>query len=159
MSQTLEQSRAKYSYEMVEIIANDKENTIDKNKFKSLVKKAPTLILTNGLGNTMAFLFSKGKNEHLALAYIIGRYLFKENEYTKGIFSLSDEAFKENFESVKENLSKIKTGMQNPIFQNLVFTDTDKYILATEETLRLLNWLKRFVEAMIEDEKDKKEEV
>ncbi len=159
MSQTLEQKRAEYSYRMVDIIANDNSNTIPKDKFKTLVKKAPTLILTNGFGNFMAFLFSKGKNEHLALAYIIGRYLFEENEYTKGIFNLSDETFKENFESAKENLSNLKTSMQNPIFKNLIFTDTDKYILATEETLRLLNWLRRFVEAMIEDEKEKKEEV
>ena len=153
MSQTLEQKRASYSYDCVDNI----KNLPFAEKFKTLVKRTPTLILTNGLGNTLAFLFSKGKDEHIALAYIIGRYLFEENEYTKGIFNLSDETFKENFESVKENLSNLKTSMQNPIFKNLIFTDTDKYILATEETLRLLNWLKRFVEAMIEDKEEKEE--
>ncbi len=159
MSKTLEQKRAEYSYKMVDIIANDDSNTIPKEKFKTLVKKAPTLILTNGFGNFMAYIFSKGKNEHLALAYIIGKYLFEENEYTKEILNLTDETFKENFEDVKENLNDLKASMQNPIFKNLVFTDTDKYILATEETLRLLNWLRRFVEAMIEDKKEENQEV
>ncbi len=159
MSKTLEQKRAEYSYKMVEIIANDDSNTIPKEKFKTLVKKAPTLILTNGFGSFMAYLFSKGKNEHLALAYIIGGYLFEENEYTKDIFSLSDELFKNNIENLKENLNNLKFSIQNPIFQNLVFTETDRYILATEETLRLLNWLRRFVEAMIEDKKEENQEV
>ncbi len=237
MSKTLEQTRAEYSYRLVEIISTDKTNTIPKDKFKSLVKKAPTLILTNGFGNTMAFLFSKGNPEHLALAYIIGRYLFEVNEHTKWIFNRENlefyikinspkdfiekkqkfenflislenikkeiyklneqlkkekkeegkqkiendlanknkenkeyenklKEFKDNFEDIIENglFEKIKERnfskseivnilILNPIFQNLVFTETDKYILATEETLRLLNWLRRFVDAMIEDEK------
>ena len=219
---TLEQKRAEYSYRVVEIIANDASNTIPKDKFKTLVKKAPTLILTNGFGNFIAYLFSKGKNEHLALAYIIGRYLFKENSYTKDIFG-EEEIFyvrdsnkrdffdyiialnelnkiqkdynedknqekknelKEKFNSKLENLknydrylndelkarniSKFKMNdyiqylssrIRDPIFQNLVFTETDKYILATEETLRLLNWLRRFVEAMIEYKKEENQEV
>jgi len=82
MSQTLEQKRASYSYDCVDNI----KNLPFAEKFKTLVKRTPTLILTNGLGNTLAFLFSKGKDEHIALAYIIGRYLFEENEYTEGIF-------------------------------------------------------------------------
>ena len=134
MSQTLEQERAEYSYKIVEIIANDKSNTIPKDKFKTLVKKTPTLILTNGLGNTMAFMFSKGNPEHLALAYIIGRYLFEKNKYTKGIFNLSENIFDKDFEDITNQLSNIKTEIQNSIFSKLVFTDTDKYILALKDT-------------------------
>ena len=222
MSQTLEQKRASYSYDCVDNI----KNLPFAEKFKTLVKRTPTLILTNGLGNTLAFLFSKGKDEHIALAYIIGRYLFEENEYTRKIFGennfeifnsnsidnffnfikdlyelskiqsdykgkkennekkeelkknfnekfgelknkeiyskyLNDNLKNKNIDTFKRNdyIAFLKLKMQNPIFQKLIFTDTDKYILATEETLRLLNWLKRFVEAMIEDEKEKKEEV
>ena len=232
MSQTLEQKRASYSYDCVDNI----KNLPFAEKFKTLVKRTPTLILTNGLGNTLAFLFSKGKDEHIALAYIIGRYLFEENEYTKGIFNEENlkfyikinspkdfierkqkfENFLSSLESIKKEVGKLTKQLEkeqkeekkkiieddltkkekeymnkfnefynnfgdiigdeslekikeksfskseivnifilNPIFQNLVFTDTDKYILATEETLRLLNWLKRFVEAMIEDKEEK----
>ena len=151
MLKTLEQTRAEYSYECV----NSIKDLDFASKFKTLVKKTPTLILTNGFGNTMAFLFSKGNPEHLALAYIIGRYLFEKNEYTKGIFNLSENIFNKDLEEIIGQLSNLKIEMQNSIFSKLVFTETDKYIVATEETLRLLNWLRRFVDAMIEDEKDK----
>lgn len=213
MGKTLEQKRAEYSYECVNFIKD-----LDlAEKFKSLVKKSPTLILTNGFGNTMAFLFSKGNPEHLMLAYIIGRYLFEENEYTNNIFGeeniyegnrndffdfykklnelkkIQDEyrdliksknnkeaenkknEFDELFRKLRDNYNRylnnnlkdknidnfniqpyfqfVSLELQNSIFRNLVFTETYKYILTTEETLRLLNWLKRFVDAMIEDKK------
>ncbi|GAB6072409.1 hypothetical protein JCM14244_07860 [Venenivibrio stagnispumantis] len=213
MGKTLEQKRAEYSYECVNSI-KDLELA---EKFKSLVKKAPTLILTNGFGNTMAFLFSKGNPEHLMLAYIIGRYLFEENEYTKNIFGEKDiykgnrndffdfykklnelkkiqdeyrnlikskknkegenkkNEFNELFRKLRDNYNRylnynlkeksidefniqayfqfLSLELQDSIFRNLVFTETYKYILTTEETLRFLNWLKRFVDAMIEDKK------
>jgi len=236
-TQTLEQERAEFSYDCVKEIASNTDDLIPKKKFKGLVKKTPTYILTNGLGNTIAFLFSKGKNEHLALAYIIGKYLFDKNQYTKNIFqadelfnepkekffnylknlqelnrlkdefkfkqkeinklrkelensndeqkfrekisTLEKEKIEEEFnkflEKFKEEYSKffdeetvnngnienfnqglfinsLKNKMQNSLFKEVIFTNTDKYILATEETLRLLNWLRRFVEAMIEGE-------
>ncbi|HIE59801.1 MAG TPA: type III-B CRISPR module-associated protein Cmr5 [Hydrogenothermaceae bacterium] len=163
MSQTLEQKRANFAYECVK----DIKNLYFKEKFKSLVKKTPILILTNGFGNTMAFLFSKGEYEHLTLAYIVGRYLFKVNEYTKEIFGKQNifnndknELFDllkkldklKKDELIKKEIDKVKMEMQNIIFQNLIFTETDKYIIATEETLKFLNWLKKFTEAMIEVE-------
>jgi len=236
-TQTLEQARSEFAYKCVEQIANN--DMFSKKKFKELVKKAPIYIWTNGLGNTIALLFSKGKNEHLALAYIIGKYLFDKNQYTKNIFQ-ADELFNEqkekffdyfrdlqklnrlkdklnfiqkeinklkkeleNFndeknieekflalgkekEKIEEEFNKflekfkseyskffdeevinnlsiekfnqnsfinsLKNKMQNSLFKEVIFTNTDKYILATEETLELLNWLKRFVEIMIEDE-------
>jgi CRISPR-associated protein Cmr5 len=150
-TKTLEQTRAEFTYKCVEQIANDDKDTIQKKKFKGLVKKTPTYILTNGLGNTLAFLFSKGNNEHLALAFIIGKYLFEINEYTQKIFNFSSDIFNIKLNEFVKDENFIGQ-LRNTLFQNLVFTDTEKYILATEETLRLLNWLKRFAEAMIEGE-------
>lgn len=204
-NQTLEQKRAQFAYTVVKDIV-DNQGIVDKGKFKSLVKKAPTLILTNGLGNTLAYLFSKGNNEHLALAYIIGVYIFRENEYTKIIFKPNDDSkflkksvlefinlkkeienLEKEIKDLKKEISNLKNNehrnfnnfreklknkedelknkekelknkkkelyfFQNNMFNKLIFTDTQNYILATEETLRLLNWLKRFVEAMIESE-------
>jgi len=149
LTQTLEQKRAEFTFNSVNNI-KDKKFAGD---FKNLVKKTPSYILTNGLGNTLAFFFSKKKNHHIALAYIISKYLFKENEYTSKIFNISEPIFEIELDSIIENDALIKQ-LQDILFQKLVFTDTDTYILATEETLRLLNWLKRFVEAMIEGEEE-----
>ena len=153
-TQTLEQTRAKFAYKCVEKIANDSQDTIPKKKFKGLVKKTPTYILTNGLGNTLAFLFSKGNKEHLALAYIIGKYLFSENEYTAKIFNGPRNIFDNELSQFVNDNNELKFQLRDILFRNLVFKNTEKYILATEETLRLLNWLKRFVEAMIEGEEE-----
>ncbi|WP_029521648.1 type III-B CRISPR module-associated protein Cmr5 [Persephonella sp. KM09-Lau-8] len=138
-NQTLEQKRANYAFRMIQtVIDKDYEK-----EFSSLISKLPTLILTNGLGNTLSFLFSKGKEYHLLTIAILTNWLFNESDLKviKGKFQ--DEWF-DNLEKLKdkENIANIL----NPI---VLEANTEEYIFATEETLRLLNWLRRFSEAML----------
>ncbi len=138
-NQTLEQKRANYAFKMIQtVIDKDYEK-----EFSSLISKLPTLILTNGLGNTLSFLFSKGKEQHLLAIAIITNWLFNEADLRiiKGEFK---EEWFDSLEKLKdkENIANIL----NPI---ILEANTEEYIFATEETLRLLNWLKRFSEAML----------
>ncbi len=138
-NKTLEQKRANYAFRMInEVINKDYEKD-----FSSLIGRLPTLILTNGLGNTLSFLFSKGKEQHLFAIAIISNWLFNETDLkvVKGEFK---EEWFNNLEKLKnkENIAKIL----NPI---ILEAKTEEYMFATEETLRLLNWLKRFSEAML----------
>ena len=54
--QRVEQKRAAEAWSCIQAVSEDKF----KKEYRSIVMKLPTLILTNGLGQTLAFLKSKG---------------------------------------------------------------------------------------------------
>ena len=54
---TMEQRRAKFAYDRVLEVKEDDKKT--QEKYNSYVKNAPVLILTNGLGQALAFYLSK----------------------------------------------------------------------------------------------------
>ena len=124
---TLEQERSNYAFECVSKI---KGKPFEKDA-SSLISKFGTLILTNGLGNTLAFLFAKGKDHHLEVIVIISNWLFRQEE----------PGFKRD--NVKVRIEEI--------MKKLVLDATvEQYMYYTEETLRLVNWLRRFSDAMLE---------
>jgi len=115
---TLEQERAKHAWECVQ---GTKEKPFASD-YRSIALKAPSLILTNGLGQTLAFLKAKGKGE-------------PENEH---------EVLYQHLEGWLQK----QLGINSNFLSWLVNTATSQqYRLATMEALALLQWLKRFAEA------------
>jgi CRISPR-associated protein Cmr5 len=93
-----------------------------KGKYGSVVRKLPSYILTNGLGQTLAFLKAKGKGE-------------PGNEHEVLYRHLADWVGR-------------KVHADGDLLSWLVNTATSQqYRLATMEALALLQWLKRFAEA------------
>jgi len=131
---TLEQKRSNYAFECISEIKREslrKEDRSFEKDVSSLISKLGTLILTNGLGNTLAFLFAKGKDHHLEVIVIISNWLFRQEE----------PGFKRD--NVKVRIEEI--------MKKLVLDATvEQYMYYTEETLRLVNWLRRFSDAMLE---------
>ena len=104
------------------------EKVISDKKYKGHIKKIPTYIKTNGLGATLAFIF--GKDDAYKKIYShIEEWLRKDE---KKLIDLSDGK-----ELVKEIIQK----------------DSPEYRAVTIEVLAFTNWLKRFAEGLIEDEK------
>ena len=128
---TLEQERSSYAFECISKI---KGENFEKDA-SSLIAKLGTLILTNGLGNTLAFLFSKAKDHHLETIAIISNWLYKLEGKNKEV----------NSSNVKEK-EKIEQIMNDFVLK----VDVEKYMYYTDETLRLINWLRRFSDAMLE---------
>jgi len=127
---TLEQERSNYAFKCVSKI---KGEPFEKDA-SSLISKLGTLILTNGLGNTLAFLFAKGKDHHLEVIVIISNWLFMQE-------GQKEPGFKRD--NVKVKIEEI--------MRNLVLdASVEQYMYYTEETLRLVNWLRRFSDAMLE---------
>ncbi len=138
---TLEQKRASKAWDFVNnlnreieeklLSEKDKQDQDKKKKrikearekYKSLALKTPILILTNGLGQTLAFFKSKG-GEHELLYGHLSNWLTNES----------------------------KIYGQGELIQNIISGDSAKYRQATTETLAFLNWLKRFAEAELEGE-------
>jgi len=122
-----EKDRAIFAFACVE---DANQNDKIKKDYKSYVRKIPMMILNNGLGATIAFIYSKKKEEN---AYaLIDRQILKW-------FKLDE----------KEDL-----------VQWIINKNSQEYRAVTNEVLTLFSWLKRFAEGMIEEDKEdgKKEE-
>lgn len=131
---TIEQGRAQYAFEKVKEISDNDEDGSKKLKenYKSTAKKLPVLIKTNGLGQTLAFLKSKGGKiainandklyEHIGswLQTEDGKRLVEEGELVEQVINLESQAYRQ----------------------------------VTVETLALLNWMRRFVDGLMKDVDD-----
>lgn len=118
----LENGRAEFAYKCV-------EEAKTYSDYKSYVKKVPVLIQTNGLGNTLAYMVSKGKAYDLIYQHLTS-WLKKEE---CGCITLPD---------------------QIKLLEFVVSQPSIVYRQVTTECLALLNWLRRLAEGMIEGDGD-----
>jgi CRISPR-associated protein Cmr5 len=97
-----------------------------KKGYNSLARKVPMLVLTNGLGQTLAFLKAKGKNdpadEHTVLFRHLSRWVLSQ-------------------------VAPSSPATNGDLLQWVLQNDSASYRRATVEALAFLTWLKRFAEA------------
>lgn len=142
LQQTKDQERAAAAWKAVNTVVKKlEEDGDDKKKSASrkyadvygiMAKKLPMMILTNGLGQSLAFLKSKAKgqeNGHQAVLTDLSKWVTKE------IYPL------------------LETG-DNKLLERLIGatgyegdSSTQTYRRATTEAIAFLTWLKRFAEA------------
>lgn len=118
----IENGRAAYAFaEVKRAVENPKVN---KKEYRSYVKKIPTLIQVNGLGQTLAFCFQK-KKEY--------RVIYDQ------LYEWLKEMYPQFFTEEKE-------------FVNVVINlDSREYRLLTMESLALLNWMRKFADGMVKE--------
>lgn len=117
MLRSLEQTRAKVAWDFIsEVRGKDYQKD-----YRAYVRRAPTLILSNGLGNTLAFWKAKG------------------GAYTK-LYEHINRWFKERYSDEEDILEWVisETTSSLEVFKE------------TKEVISLLNWMKRFAEAELE---------
>ncbi len=160
---SLEQDRAKFAYEAVAKVkeVSDFMNKKEiQRKYASYVKSAPVLILTNGLPNALAFYLSKMK--------------IRETEYTKVGEELKrlergEKAFENKAERIayaylfyqisdwlakKANNGRGLTKGRDPLKFICDEANVQLMMQLTREAINLLNWMKRFADAMLEKEEE-----
>ena len=93
-------------------------------EYKSAAKKLPVLIKTNGLGQSLAFI-KKRNNSYDKLYVQIGKWL-----------------------QTKDTKQLVPDG---ELVEKVIQLESPVYRQATVETLALLNWIRRFVDGLIED--------
>ncbi len=135
----LENGRADFAYRCAEDGAG--LGKAKAKEYRSYVKKIPMLIKTNGLGATLAFVFSKSKRK----------------DSDKG-----DEAYKKIYEQVKEWYEREenpyaewfkKDEYKNKELAEIVCEmGSQEYRAITKETLAFFNWLRRFAEGLIDED-------
>jgi CRISPR-associated protein Cmr5 len=117
--QTLQQRRAAMAWKQIE----ETDRRDYKNKYGSLVRGLPARIQTDGLGQTLAFLLAKAKNdrnnEHYAAYEHLSAWLGANEQF----------------------------GFGKGAFEWLLQQDSDTYRQAAAEAQAYLGWLKRFAEA------------
>ncbi|MEM3771549.1 MAG: type III-B CRISPR module-associated protein Cmr5 [Candidatus Micrarchaeia archaeon] len=146
MAKTLEQKRAEYAFNIVKEI---KDKSYDSD-FSTLIAKMPSYILTNGLGNTIAFLFSKGKEHHLIVLAIIADWVLRINKLNRS----------EKIERLRDNWifsSNIRENFDEIIDKLVLNVDMRQYTFITNELLALFVWLKRFCEGIIDKGRERNE--
>ena len=131
----LAQKRSQFAYQKVEEAIKKYPNVIDEKtkklvpskqqkEYKSYVKKIPMMILTNGLGATFAFIYSKKKKSEA--------------------YELID----------KQVLKWFKLDEKEDLVKWIIDQESQEYRATTNEVLALFNWLKRFADGMIEEGSD-----
>jgi len=125
----LARKRAESAYNDVKNIILEKTPNF-KSNYKSLVKKAPMWIKTQGLKEAMAFVFSKKDSGNV-------HYHFYEQMYNW----LNSQGFItcDNAKDFMENILELE-----PAF----------YRAATEESLAYLTWVRRFAEGLVGEENE-----
>ena len=136
---SIEQGRAKFAYDQVKCIAklDPNQDGLDpreaneikdlKKKYKSGAKKLPVLIKTNGLGQALAFI-NKRDEGNIKLYDMIAEWL-----------------------TCKQ---LIETGGNVDLVEVVINEPSNKYRQLTTETLALLNWVRRFVDSLMESVED-----
>ncbi len=134
---TLAQKRAGFALDRV-VKAVGKKSLQEKKDFKSVTSGAPSMILQNGLGQSLAFWLNKGTSDGKIKEdskYIV---LF---DIVKDWLTFRDGDINNKFASAK--------GRRELIMELSTMTQMD-YLEAQNETLALLEWVKRFAAADLE---------
>lgn len=127
--QTTEQERAKSAWGCVEGVANKSY----RKEYGSQARGLPAMIQTNGLGQTLAFLKAKGKNEDNAYKALYGH--------------LSRWGFMRLTGNNTARQIPNSTRTTSDLLEWLINSDSATYRRATTEALAYALWLRRFAEA------------
>lgn len=127
---TLGQKRAAFALE--EVMASKCEK---QKEFKTFCAGAPSVILQNGFGQALAFWYSKGKNKpgnkHKVLLDIIMKWLTFQKDDVQNAFIDPCKTTRDMIKSLSE-------------------MSQQQYLTAQGETLALLEWIKRYANAILE---------
>jgi len=127
-----EQKRSDFALEQLKNTFSTGGNLTIKKELANFIVGAPTMILQNGFGQTMAFLLSKCKG--------------KTDKKDKHFFTF--ETIARWSERVNEKVPSEKAGF----FGAVSSLDQTDYLKLQEEALKMLQWLKRYARAFQEGE-------
>jgi CRISPR-associated protein Cmr5 len=140
--QTLDQERAKAAWGLVKTAKESlKKNFV---KYQTLVKRFPALVNHNGLGQTIAFLLAKGKDnnaeEHLLAQ--LSQWLMQSDKHENLTCYVPPYSGRYQSRTLVECITR---------------NDSRSYIQATREALTFLDYLRRFADGMSKGDTQREE--
>lgn len=127
---SIEKERMSFAFNFVRDPGNGISDRSKAKKFEAYVQKVPAFIMTNGLGNTLAYLTTQGDEQWKAVQKGICEWLKQVDNPIKEILLATDGKLENVLEIMKDNN----------------FHDRE-YRAVTVEILALFNWLRRFAKA------------
>jgi len=136
----MQQQRAEYALRKVEEAKKIKD--LSQKEFKSYAANFPAMIRMNGLGQAAAFYLSKGSGE-------------KGNRAYHTLYKLLSDWMKEEGQPYdgRDNLVTDSTTKEMDLMTGITSKNMHLYRQAQAEALLLLDWVKKFSKAFMEDEK------
>ena len=125
--QTIQQKRAAFALEQLLNIKNEINNDKIDKELAQFIIGVPNMVLSNGIGQTFAFLLAKKKDKMGIVFAIMKTWLQKRMPEKFG--QSNDIEFLRQFNKI----------------------DQSDYLKAQHECLRLLEWLKRYARALCTD--------
>ena len=127
---TMEQERAQFAWRNVSALPESL-----KGKYKDIVRKFPSLVQNNGLGQALAFLLAKGTDKK-------GEKPDQSKEHGRLYLHLQ--------EWICEDQRLLPEEKKGPfwLIGGLIAVDSTRYRHVTLEVLGISGWLKRFAEAL-----------
>jgi len=132
--ENLEQQRAEEAWSCVDYVNREIDDPSFKKEYRSLAMRLPSLIITNGLGQTLAFLKAKGKGKD----------------------SKPEEKIYQDIDGWLSKSKKIKWTTKGELIERLIALNSSEFRFATYETLSFLTWLKRFADAVLPKEDEER---
>jgi len=128
---TIDQKRAASAWKAIEAVNDTSEDF--KKKYATWVRSAPAYVMTNGLGQTLAFMLAKGKG-------------YDANTAPSSLYRHLSEWV----------CPKMGWKQADLLLRKLIEpgSKSDVYRRATTEALAYLVWLKRFAEAVLPEVTD-----
>ncbi len=129
---SIAQLRAQYALNKANEIKSKYNNDLNNKNYKSFVAGCPTMILQNGLGQALAFWAAKSKTNPEK----------KEGQIL--------EVIREWFNN-DNNPLKLKNTNTKDFIEKLMQKNQNEFVLIQKETLLMLEWYKRYVNAFLDD--------
>jgi CRISPR-associated protein Cmr5 len=136
MGWTLEQERASFALDRIKVWRDKTAN--DRDSYARFVQRFPAMVLTSGLGQTLAFLLA-------------------DNEGARKPHKPSGVLYNDLGEWLVVR-RKLYRGTADKLIDLLISGDRSTYQQATEEALALSVWLSRFADAFLQKGSSNREE-
>lgn len=132
--QTKQQKRAAFALKEIQNHMTGEKNLVPE-KLATKIVGMPNMILSNGLGQSLAFLLSKRKNDK------------NEDEQPEEvqIFKIVKNFFSKNIAEVP-----LDTSSDIKVLESVNGLSASNYIKLQDETLRMFEWLKRYARSFAE---------
>lgn len=122
---TMDQQRAEFALNAIEGFS--KRDKARQAELQRYLTQLPAMIRMNGLGQALAFYRSKGaETSHADISRLIGQWL------------------------CESGAGQVFTGGEKDVLRAMTSADMFHYMAAQNESLALLEWLKKFATALLE---------
>ncbi|QTA80262.1 Putative CRISPR type III-B/RAMP module RAMP protein Cmr5 [Desulfonema limicola] len=132
--QTIEQKRSAKAYFLVQEVA--KKDAAVQEKYKTCAKNFPSMVLTNGLLQSLSFLLSKKADEEKGYSLVAEHVrTWIETAINDGLLNKPEQSY--SVSSVGEMIRWLSS------------LDVRNYLTATHEVISFTPWLKRFAQGLL----------